>query len=143
MPHRYDPEINTTERVARELKVIEELKSKWGVSMVETGEFSTFDYFMYLDKEVRAIVEMKTRNHHSTKFPTYLIAERKIKDCIEIAEKLKKPFLLIVSWIDRTGWIKITSTRDFETGKSKYFRTDVPGETETCVYIPVNMFITL
>ena len=124
---------------ARESNVLEYIQSKIDCRVTKAPPKANFDAFLVgPDNLATAMVEIKTRNNASTKYPTYMISASKCTKCNELAESYKVPFVLVVRFTDGVFATTVKGKYLVEMG-GRYDRND-PRDREPCVFIPMNKF---
>lgn len=134
------PIYESAQNKTAERKVITALSSTIGgdTQFVKLKDLAVFDYMAISDGTPCALIEIKARNNAADKYPTLLISERKIKEGLEVATKLKMPFILIVSWLDDVRWVRVKEVYPVAVG-GRYDRGDAQDIERVC-HIPVGDF---
>ncbi len=100
------------------------------------------DYFGFRANRAVSLVEMKNRTCESTTYDTYMISLAKVKKCLEYGELLGVPFVVVVEWTDRTGYVTIDRSmvrKDTVRMQLQNFRGD-KQDIEPCLHIGIDLF---
>ena len=85
---------------------------------------------------VKAWLEIKCRTNDFSKYPTYMISARKIRDGLHLSDITGVPFILVVSWSDCIKFTQVTGNYPTRSG-GRYDRNDAL-DVETVCDIPLD-----
>jgi hypothetical protein len=107
--------------------------------VMEKDDYSPDATFWRYGKRV-AVGEVKVRTCASTDWETYMISKAKIDSVFECWHPL--PFILIVAWTDRIGWVAVTDASRQQWKVIPGGRVDRgdPRDIEDCYHIPIDSF---
>lgn len=115
------------------------LYAKNGHSIEHMKKLAPFDVAFIKDKRIKAVAEIKCRNHPYGQFPTYMISADKLSGLHAFHQATKIPALIIVSWsCGKVGHVKIPVEAHFEMG-GRVDRSD-PMDIEIVAHIPIESF---
>ena len=133
--NRYQEDITLGKQ--SEDEVFELLKNKYD-DLERTTGYATFDY---KTRNKKLKIELKTRRNDSTKYPTTMIGNNKIKKC-------KNPdttYLFIFKFTDKLMFIKYDDElfKTFEIKEGGRYDRKRSGELSDYLYIPINCLTPL
>lgn len=135
MRRRYETDIDRQ----KEAVVIKHLVTAWDCDYLEAPELSFVDCKLTNpDGSVAALVEIKTRNNASTKYPTYMLSAHKWRNALHMANEYRVPFMLVVQFTDGIYAAKIRS--DYQIAKGGRTDRNDLMDIEDCVFIPMSDF---
>lgn len=124
--------------LAAESEVAETLQRALRCTLHRFPSLHAIDWFAERDGVLTALVELKTRTHVATHYPTLLLAAHKWLAMRDAAAGLHVPAMLVVRFGD--GAIRYGDLNEIsvETARvaGRYDRADVT-DVELCVFIPV------
>lgn len=138
----------TEEDRRREALFMRAIEERCQCSCVKLPYKWEFDMMLTRGGNLVALGEMKQRNCESTKYPTVVVGESKLKKAlfyserfIQVDGKSPVPVVLFVRYTDGDRLTKISSLSGF--GRERFAASnhaDDPTDTEWVVHIPTNLF---
>ena len=112
-----------------EAEVIDELRRcAEGGQFIKLPDLAVIDYIVLGSSESPcALLEIKVRRNAATKYPTYMISERKIKDALSVSK------------LTNIRWVKVKALYPTAIG-GRYDRGDSQDIERVCL-IPISDFI--
>ena len=101
------PKYETREDSFNEGGIIKFVSNKWNVNFSKLPISYKLDYAMYRNKSLMGFCEVKRRKYRQSDFNTYMISLDKVIQAKLLATTTKTKSVLIVSWIDKMGWIDL------------------------------------
>ena len=98
------------------------------------------DFCVLRDGAITAWVEVKCRTFPSTKFDTTMIDASKMTKGLMLASKTGKPFILVIEWTDKVGYLAIKTLENLELKLGGRMDRNDPFDIEPYYYIPVTWF---
>lgn len=112
---------------------------KKGYEIEEMPPFFGFDVGFSMNKELKAVAEIKCRTHRHGTFPTYMISAEKYNKLCVFSQYSKIVTLLIVRWSCGTiGHVSLPTDASFFIG-GRTDRND-PKDKEIVAHIPIHKF---
>jgi hypothetical protein len=133
------PVYETKQDLENEKAVAMCLSEKWNCNVEKTKKFYPCDYSGIRRGNVVSFLEIKCRPQldHDDR-DSYMTGALKICSCLSIAERLKRPFILVVSFNDGIYYTNTFPT-DFIIMGGRRDRND-PDDIEPCMLIPMTNF---
>ena len=97
---------NATDK-QNEREVADLIGRAWGWKLHSFGQYSPLDFWAELSGKEIALIELKTRSHPSTQFPTVYFSMRKWMDMMEWSRAFKCPALFVVRFSDLVKFIPL------------------------------------
>lgn len=144
----------TEEDLANEREIRLELEKKWNCKGKKLPKKSIVDFAMFREGEIVSFIEIKDRSKnqkrqsidHKKGHPSLLISALKLREGKYIIDHYKKPFLLVVRFIEGIYYIKYEGSLDLTRYTMKVLgrkdRKD-PEDIEPVFLIPKREFIPL
>lgn len=136
------PRYETPEDRSRELVAATTLANHFtNTSIKKLPKNDRADFLLMADGVDVGYIEVKTRTCASTTYPTYHVSKDKLLALEAKAEKDGLRAMLLVSWVDRIGFIGVTRLLAEATFKQggRWDRND-PADVEEMADIPINKF---
>lgn len=144
----YRERYETAEDVENEEIIVRDINRELGTKSHKLPDSDRFDFALVgiNSEELYAFVEVKTRSRSKSEFSTYMISTKKIIEAIYLKMVTGKLTILVVNWLDTTGYLVLNDLVD-EFGNRKYQvrlggrndRNDI-YDTEIIAYIPMSLF---
>ena len=99
------PKYETIKDLYNEGSIINYVSNAWSVNFSKLPLSYKLDYAMYRDNDLMGFCEVKRRKYNRADFETYIISLDKVMQAKKLAETTNTRAVLIVSWLDRMGWI--------------------------------------
>ena len=123
----------TENDLTSEKKVISHVSNSWNVASFKLPISYKLDYAMYREKELLGFAEVKCRTHRFGTFPTYIISLAKVMKAKDLWLYTHRPTILIVSWLDRIGYLDFSSNHQIKQG-GRSDRNDWQDQEPMCHY---------
>lgn len=132
------PIYETDQDKEKELATLKIVASSWNCTYRQTKPLAPYDGYLFRDKKLKAIVEIKNRNILSfDPNPYYQISYAKLKNIISYAEKLKLNAYLVVNFLDSIEYVEITEENidDVVIGGRSDRKDKLDIEEMACIHI--------
>jgi len=103
----YRPRYETEKDLSNESSVADFVSKRWNVNFSKLPISYKLDYAMYRNKSLMGFCEIKVRKCKKDDFDTYILSLDKVIQSKLLATTTKTKSVLIVSWIDKMGWIDL------------------------------------
>lgn len=101
------PIFKTAEDDASESRIAKALESEWRCTLRSFGRLSPVDWYAERDGRLIGVIELKSRSHPSTRFPTVFLNVRKWLALQLAAVGLGVPAIFVVEFTDCVRWISV------------------------------------
>jgi len=132
------PLYETNEQLSREKKLAAQLEEAWKCQFHKMPKTSPVDYIVTTNGLARGFVEIKIRSNASTKYPTYMISQKKIDAAKKLMECSGLSTQLIVKWTDVVG--RVTLNADYPTRIGGRFDRNDSADVEMVADIDISLF---
>ena len=121
-----------------EADVIKRLEAAWpGVEIRDFGKFSPVDFYALRGNRVVAVLELKSRAHESTKYPTVVLSFRKWIALRLGSYGMGCAGVFVVNFTDGLFWIDLV---DVPVGRAELFGSTKRGkrhDLEPMLHVPI------
>lgn len=111
---------------------------KWGCEFEQMPDLNSYDLKLFRKNQLMALLEIKTRDFPSKKYPTFIVSSSKWNTIKKAGIELGVPVFLVVAYHDVFVFIKVDFDPDTHMG-GRYDRGDAADE-ELMVRIPLKSF---
>lgn len=137
------PKYETPDSLTNEAAVAEMIAERHDVKLEKLNPVYRFDYAALRRGVVSSFIEIKCRTFSRCKYDTLMINAHKVIAGHNLNATFDLPALLVVSWTDFTGVVRMDSTRRWNVGMGGRYDRNDPKDIDICVYIPVREFVEL
>lgn len=109
----------------------------YGLVSFPLPQYAPCDFLSFSRGGGGYLVEFKCRRNKSTKYPSVMIPESKLRKCLTIAEQLKLDFLYVVQFDDG---VFITDAKEYSTAIGGRKDRNDPRDMGRMAYIDINRF---
>ena len=132
------PLYETNKQLEAEKNLAGQLEKSWVCQLHKMPKTAPVDYVVTKDGVVRGFIEIKIRSNASTKYPTYMISQKKIDAAKKLFEASGLKTQLIVKWTDVVG--RVTLNEDYPTRMGGRFDRNDKADVETVADIDISLF---
>jgi hypothetical protein len=134
------PRYQTSEHRRREEEVAAKLAGRWGCMMHRTPDYDHVDYFAFREDRCVAVLELKCRDHHRTKFDTVYLSARKYVALLLMGTAQSLAPLFVVQWADALGYVNVATLPPCWLHLAGRRDRGAENDIEPCFEVPVDLF---
>lgn len=113
------------------------LERAWRCELRRYGELSPVDWFAVRDGRIVGVLELKSRSHESTRYPTVFLNQRKQLSLVWAAMGTGAPALFVVRFTDGIWWTIVgLAMGDIKLGGCREI-VKARSDIEPVIHVPV------
>jgi hypothetical protein len=110
------PIYETQDNLDAEKKLVGILEGEWHCKMRKLSRKAQIDYAIFRKGELVGFAEIKCRTNRKDAYKTYMLSLDKISAALRLNAITALPVLLVVSWSDTTGCMRIVKPDEVNIG---------------------------